>query len=139
MTGRRRTTERCTTKGCRCVARRNGLCLACLAGDAWKHVDELPRRLYWLDLGRLEVCDPKPGWERYGACFERGDTKVFYPEANQSATKAIARCDRCPARYACLAVGLAAKRQYDHGVWGGTTTTDRVKIRRALAAREAAS
>ena len=132
---------RCATRGCsdRSLAD-DDYCRTCQATGARAHADNLPKALLWLNLNRLEHLTPQPGWERNGACYKTGNTAAFYPEPTDDATKkkAKARCARCPARYACLAIGLTQTGSDDHGIWGGTTRCERRVIRRALNARNVA-
>ena len=60
-----------------------------------------------------------------------GDPKAddwFAPEDSPAQRKAISVCRRCPVRVDCGLHALTA--QEDHGVWGGLTEWDRVKLRR---------
>ena len=47
----------------------------------------------------------------------REDPEVFFSPAPQDQALAVAVCDRCPAREACLTGALARKEPW--GVWGG--------------------
>ena len=63
---------------------------------------------------------------------------MFFPDSESDAAPALEVCAVCPVREECLEFALTT-RQYD-GVWGGTTESDRKRIRRrrAAAARTAA-
>lgn len=70
-------------------------------------------------------------WQDEGLC-KRNDPDLFFPEKG-SAGKAAAVtakrvCAACPVRTACLAYALAHNEQ--HGVWGGTTRTERRALTR---------
>ncbi len=71
----------------------------------------------------------RPEWRDLAAC--RGlDPDLFYPEQgdNIGLAKARAVCAPCEVRSACLAYALDAVEQ--HGVWGGTSESERRKMRR---------
>jgi WhiB family redox-sensing transcriptional regulator len=65
-----------------------------------------------------------------GAVCTQTDPEVFFPERAErvkaSAAKAI--CRRCPVRDACLEWALDNGERF--GVWGGTSETDRRRLRR---------
>ena len=48
--------------------------------------------------------------------------------------EAKAICDTCPAKDACLTDALATQREHDWGIRGGTTDTERRKMRQEGAA-----
>lgn len=50
------------------------------------------------------------------ACADHPDPAVFDPADDDALGAAVAVCDTCPARDACLALGLARD---EWGVWGG--------------------
>lgn len=60
------------------------------------------------------------------------DVNQFFPPGNVAITPAIYICDRCPLKKPCLEYALEHKV---HGIWGGTTTDERQKIRRRLQRR----
>jgi WhiB family redox-sensing transcriptional regulator len=76
------------------------------------------------DLVRLLA--PPPGldmsWQDQALCAET-DPEAFYPGKGQTPEQALAVCDRCEVRTACLEYALAARERY--GVWGGTTQDER--------------
>lgn len=70
-------------------------------------------------------------WMRSAEC--RGvDPNLFFPEVGERTTDAVAVCDRCPVRVACLEYAL------DHGIktgiWGGLGERKRRRIARERAA-----
>jgi len=138
----RRTTERCSTRGCRCLALDDGLCRSCIASQEWKPPPvTLPPSLQWLDLDRLADTEPPAGWKQYAACGTLG-TDGFYLEVGDpaAARKARTLCAGCPVLYACLSTALTThSTTTDHGIWGRTSVQERRKIRRALHARDLAA
>ena len=54
---------------------------------------------------------------------------TFFPEQGASAEAARGFCDSCPVRRECLAYALAAEDL--HGVWAGTSSRQRKRLRRA--------
>jgi len=77
------------------------------------------------DLGR------DYSWQTEASC--RGvDPETFFPATDEEAAAAIAICETCPVRLACLAFSLERNERY--GVWGGLTEKERAKL--SPAARE---
>lgn len=70
-------------------------------------------------------------WRERAACRNL-DTDMFFPDAEADAGQALAVCAACPVRDACLDWAIAT-RQHD-GIWGGTTESERKRIRRRRAA-----
>ncbi len=74
-------------------------------------------------------------WQRQALCRD-ADPELFTGEDIRSGplpTKieraAIAWCERCPVRQACLEYALATESSdMRHGVWGGTTPLQRQRI-----------
>ena len=66
-------------------------------------------------------------WRRKGAC-QGLDPAVFFPDDGdeETAAVAIAVCDTCDVRIACLEHALASREK--EGVWGGTTERERRRI-----------
>lgn len=66
-------------------------------------------------------------WRQRGAC-QGLDPAVFFPDEGdeESAGIAIAVCDTCDVRIACLEHALASREK--EGVWGGTTERERRRI-----------
>ena len=71
-------------------------------------------------------------WEDHGNC-RQVDTEAFYAEENRETVEFIKQkfCADCPVRDVCLA---AALQRGEQGVWGGTTTHDRVLLARRVRA-----
>lgn len=61
------------------------------------------------------------------------DPDLFYPSYQGARTCQVAKmiCAVCPLASECLAEALATPAIDDHGVWGGTTPTEREAIRKA--------
>ena len=55
------------------------------------------------------------------------DRDLFFPSVGTPSTKARVICSTCPVRQECLAFALADSELI--GVWGGTTTQERKKLR----------
>lgn len=70
---------------------------------------------------------PRLDWKLQAACRDL-DTSLFFPESESDAADAKAVCAGCPVRQACLDFALLT-RQHD-GIWGGTTETERRRLRR---------
>lgn len=78
-----------------------------------------------------------PDWYDLATCAQIGGADdLFFPLPGQSAKAAEAKaiCDTCPARQPCLDDALATPREHDWGIRGGTTDTERRKMRREGAA-----
>lgn len=70
-------------------------------------------------------------WRRRAACVDE-DPELFFPVSEvgrgaRQVNQAKAVCARCPVRERCLNAALDAGWT---GVWGGTTETERTKLRR---------
>jgi hypothetical protein len=66
-----------------------------------------------------------PGWRDRAACATADDLDAWFPDpsARRSDLSAVLNvCQGCPVRRSCLAAGLLG---HEHGVWGGTTETER--------------
>jgi len=70
-------------------------------------------------------------WRARAACRNL-DTEIFFPDSEADAGPALSVCATCPVRNECLDWAIAT-RQHD-GVWGGTTESERKRIRRRRAA-----
>jgi WhiB family redox-sensing transcriptional regulator len=66
-------------------------------------------------------------WRHEAACRDF-DTDVFFPDSDENAGPAIAICATCPVREQCLDFALSTNQA--DGIWGGTTETERRRIRR---------
>jgi len=56
------------------------------------------------------------------------DPEIFFPAADDPATRARAICRQCPVRQDCLAYALDAQEEY--GIWGGLGPRERQQLRR---------
>jgi WhiB family transcriptional regulator, redox-sensing transcriptional regulator len=79
-------------------------------------------------------------WRLRAACKDQ-DPELFFPVSEKGpgarqARRATAVCARCPVRSECLEYAL--DNGLDHGIFGGTTETERRALRRARTARRAA-
>jgi WhiB family redox-sensing transcriptional regulator len=78
----------------------------------------------WLELaGVLAASGPAP--------CEIGDPEAWWPVRGDS-PDAVAGCEGCPARAACLAYAVAADER--RGIWGATTPAERQQLARLNAA-----
>lgn len=68
-------------------------------------------------------------WKAEAACRDL-ETDLFFPENEAAAAPALAVCEVCPVREACLDFALRT-RQHD-GVWGGLTESGRRRVRRRM-------
>ncbi len=69
-------------------------------------------------------------WRLRGAC-SRVDVNDMFPETNREQREAAQLCLlACPVREECLSYALRADERW--GVWGGTTETEREKLRQAM-------
>jgi WhiB family redox-sensing transcriptional regulator len=69
-------------------------------------------------------------WKEAAACKGR-PASMFYPETEAAAAPAKAICARCPVSDLCLTVALRNGER--HGVWGGKTERERIRLRRSIA------
>lgn len=85
---------------------------------------------------RLAVAEriATPDWRSAGLCL-RLDPEQFFPNPTDDPAPAIAICNRCPVRGACLAAALDAGEC--DGVWGGTTIEERRAMRQVWVAHHA--
>lgn len=76
-------------------------------------------------------------WMLSGLCAERAEPDYWFPAGldeldrrpSFSTRAAIEICDLCPVREECL--DYALDQNIRHGIWGGKTTHDRLKMREA--------
>jgi len=69
-----------------------------------------------------------PGeWADHAAC-KGVDPNVFHPVRGEDLGAARSYCEGCPVRAECLDHAL---RFEPHGVWGGTSAKQRIRMRRA--------
>ncbi|MHA6615760.1 WhiB family transcriptional regulator [Pseudonocardia sp. DLS-67] len=79
-------------------------------------------------------------WRELAACRDQ-DPELFFPLSEvgpgaRQVDRAKSVCARCPVRAECLAYAL--DNGLDHGIFGGTTETERRAFRRASTPRKAA-
>ena len=74
----------------------------------------------------------RPQWMRWAACRGMG-ADLFICPPNTPAVAGRAVCARCPVRTDCLEFALADPDI--QGLWGGTSTRERVQLRLARGAR----
>jgi WhiB family transcriptional regulator, redox-sensing transcriptional regulator len=72
--------------------------------------------------------DTSADWRAAAACREV-DIEVFFAVDEASQREAVAICESCPVRAACLEHAVTAREQY--GVWGGVREQDRKRLVRA--------
>lgn len=84
-----------------------------LVQSAWVHIPPPPECVY--EEGSC-VGLPQQWW------FEEGP--------KEHSAKAISICKTCPVKQPCLRYALRLSPADDHGVWGGTTRNERLKLRR---------
>lgn len=70
----------------------------------------------------------RPAWQADAACAG-ADPGLFFPEQGESAAPACAICAGCPVRDECLRDAVADSER--PGVWGGTSRSDRRRLRTA--------
>jgi hypothetical protein len=69
------------------------------------------------------------GWLSRAACRD-SDARLFTdPQGPDDVRKAMATCNTCSVRAACLAAALRHSIEADVGIWGGTTEQTRRQIR----------
>lgn len=68
-------------------------------------------------------------WVQRAACAA-SFPEIFFPTVGASIEDALRVCGGCPVRIACLKYAL--DHNEIHGVWGGVSSTDRLKYRRVL-------
>lgn len=68
-------------------------------------------------------------WREDAACRGK-ETNVFFPATDEEAGPAKAICATCPVREECLEFALLTRQE--DGIWGGTTETERRRLRRRL-------
>src|SRR5579875_3763163 len=83
----------------------------------------------------MAVTDNRASWWALAAC-QSADPELFFPVSEhgrgaEQARRAKLVCAACPVRRPCLDYALGAAGL--HGVWGGTTETERQVIRRRSA------
>lgn len=72
-------------------------------------------------------------WHLDAICTQT-DPDLWFPEKSQRPIAAITICHQCPAQAPCLEEAIT---NYEpHGIWGGTTPTERREIRRQRRQRQ---
>jgi WhiB family redox-sensing transcriptional regulator len=79
---------------------------------------------------------PYPAFDGTQACLDESP-ELFFPRSESGAMdletkRAVAVCRSCPFQRACLAYAIAVDV---HGIWGGVTRSERVRIRQELGIR----
>ena len=64
-------------------------------------------------------------WESRALCAQIGGD-LWFPERREEAAEAIAICNQCPVRTACLQFAL--NNDITHGIYGGLTKTERRRL-----------
>lgn len=77
---------------------------------------------------RGEVSHPDLEWQDEAACIGT-KAEVFFPEQGRHPSEAKRLCQKCPVRPDCL--DFALRLNITHGVWGGHTESERLRIRRS--------
>ncbi len=81
---------------------------------------------------------PKNGWEQQASCREMDPAAWFADPDSEAARVALAICARCTVRKECL--DFAVAHDLRHGIFGGKTRRDRLRLhRRVVAAQRAAA
>ncbi len=73
----------------------------------------------------------RPQWHRWAACRGQGPDQFISGSVGASYAQAKEQCASCEVRAECLDAALADESLA--GVWGGTTTKERVRLRRGVA------
>lgn len=66
----------------------------------------------------------EPGWKGRGACSAPDNDVQFFDGRQETAAKAL--CSGCPVREQCLE--FAVHNDITHGIWGGTTPSERRRL-----------
>lgn len=80
----------------------------------------------------FDVLAPPGKWATRAACRD-AEAELFFPGKGNPTRPAVAVCDRCPVRRDCLEYALTLERgkpEEAHGVWGGLTAKQRVRLAR---------
>lgn len=84
----------------------------------------------------MTVTPSDPGWRDRAAC-SGSDVELFHDPWREA--EALAVCAGCPVTDPCLEAALAVPVGADAGVWGGTTTQTRRRMRDARRQAQEAS
>lgn len=72
---------------------------------------------------------PLAHWMDRAACKGKDPATFFPPNGHNLLTRpAFETCNSCPVQLECL--NYALDHNIDHGIWGGTSERERVRIRR---------
>ena len=85
-------------------------------------------------LGRLNLADFFPAWQRDAACLGRGPERWYPVSQGDPALEARAICCRCPVLARCL--DAAIERREDYGIHGGAGEAERRTFARARQDRD---
>ena len=80
------------------------------------------------DDGPAFAVPPVPAWWAHAACRGEGVDRWF-PPSGAAITAQRTTCAACPVVAECLTAGIGD----DHGIHGGTTRRERVRLRRVVA------
>ncbi len=70
----------------------------------------------------------KRDWIELAACRDvPTDEQVFFPQNRKQMVRALNYCNSCPVSSDCLR--YAMENDIEFGVWGGTTETERKRLR----------
>lgn len=99
----------------------------------------LPSNHRWTDTD--PTWPERPAWQASAACRSLTPGLFFSDNSGEGSAEAVAVCGTCPVRSDCLQFALDNGELL--GVWGGTTPSQRARLRRrrnaspAIAARRA--
>lgn len=71
-----------------------------------------------------------PTWMKQGNCHSH-PPEMFFPSDGVGVLRAQSICATCPVQVECLEYAIV--NHIEHGVWGGTSERQRLRIRRATA------
>lgn len=77
----------------------------------------------------------KPTWYPQGACVDEDPDPFYQPEIVGNERRAKRICHGCPVVDLCLETAIAVTGD-DWGVWGGSTPTERERMRHARQATQ---
>ncbi len=74
-------------------------------------------------------------WRERAECRD-ADPEIFFNgtqgrgyTSKATTRRALAYCDRCTVWAQCLDFAISTSRNDDHGIWGGMTSTQRIRLR----------
>lgn len=74
---------------------------------------------------RGRLLTPADGWQNQASC-RSSDPTLWFGHTPDEQAAAVAICNACPVRSDCLDYALT--NRIDHGIWGGATEADRLKV-----------